>query len=219
MLLGELRGRVCAIARRMASEKLVVLTSGNVSAIDRRTRAVAITPSAVDYAGMDPQDIVVVDLEGKVLEGRWRPSSELPMHLYIYSRGPIWIGAVVHTHSVFAAALSTVVDEVPPILAETVIALGGAIPVAPYRRTGTSALGEVVADALQASRAVLLQNHGLVAAGEDPDRAYAAAVIAEEACRVYHIARALGVPRVIPQEEVEALKGLKYGPQPLAPAE
>lgn len=215
MLLGELREQVCAVAKRMASEGLVTLTSGNVSAIDRQAGAIAVTPSAVEYEGMVAEDVVVVDLEGRVLEGRWRPSTELPVHLYIYARGPGWVGAVVHTHSVFAAALSTVVEEVPPILAETVISLGGAIPVAPYRRTGTPELGEVVAETLKDRRAVLLQNHGLVAVAEDLSRAYACAVMAEEACHVFYIASSVGSPKVIPPEEVEELRRLKYRPHPV----
>lgn len=213
MLLGQLREQVCKVAQRMALERLVTLTSGNVSAIDRGTGAVAVTPSAVAYSGMDPMDVVVVDVNGQVLEGRWQPSTELPMHLYIYARGPAWIGAVVHTHSTYAAALSTVLDEVPAILAETVVALGGSLRAAPYRRTGTRELGEVVLQALEGRRAVLLQNHGLVAVGEDLERAYAAAVMAEEACHVYYIARTLGVPRALPPEEVQALRVLDYRPR------
>ncbi len=214
-MLEELRERVCNVARRMAADGMVKLSAGNVSAIDRETRCIAVTPSAVPYETMAPEDIVIVDMDGKVLEGLWHPSTELPMHLSLYRAISEGIGAVVHTHSVYAAALSTVVDEVPPILAETVISVGGSIRVAPYRRTGTQDLGEAVASALDGRRAVLLQNHGLVAVGEEVEKAYGVSVLAEEACQVYYIARTLGMPKVLPPEEVEFLRSLKYGARPL----
>lgn len=117
MILENERAAVCEYARRLTADGLVVGTSGNVSA--RSGDLVAVTPTGVDYAALTPADIPVVDLDGKLADGALKPTSELPMHLAVYTRATdpesAPVNAVVHTHSVHATAVSTLVTEVPPI--------------------------------------------------------------------------------------------------------
>jgi L-ribulose-5-phosphate 4-epimerase len=136
---------------------------------------------------------VIIDLEGRVVEGRLEPSSEAPMHLAIYGRFSD-ARAVVHTHSVHAIALGAVGMEIPVVCLE-VVPLGGTVPVAPYVCPGSPQVGEVACEALGAHpglKALLLRNHGLVAMGEDLEQAFRNAYNCETAAEIYHLALQTG---------------------------
>ena len=183
-------------ARRLAREGLVIGTSGNLSARDGD--AVAITPTGAVLADLDPASVTVIDLEGRVVDGDLAPTSELDLHLGVYRRYDA--GAVVHTHSPAATALSCVVDEVP-CLHYAMLALGGDVRVAPYATFGTPQLAANVLDALEGHTAALMANHGALTLGVDVAAAVEATLLLEWACDVYTRARAAGTPRILNEEE------------------
>jgi L-fuculose-phosphate aldolase len=200
MQLPDERRTLVEYARRLRSDGLVIGTAGNISA--RSGLLVAITPSGVDYDEMTPESACVVDLDGGLVEGDLDPSTELPLHLAIQRMGAG--GAVVHTHSPYATALSLVVDEIPPIhylLAE----LGGPVRTAPYAAPGSEELAVSVRRALEDRSAALLQNHGAVTTAETIERAYARSVLLESLARTFFLARLVGEPRLLPPGELERL--------------
>ncbi len=195
---------------------LVRGTAGNVSARDPATGHIAITPSAVPYDAIRPQDIVVVDRRGTILAGRYPPSTELPMHIVLYDHRP-WARGIVHTHSVYATTFACLGQEIPP--AHYLIAfVGPRIPIAPYAPHGTPEIGRRAVEAMGESRAVLLQNHGVVAVGRSVAEAQILADIVEYTAEVCYKARAIGVPVLIPDDELERLRArfATYGRGPSA---
>ncbi|MFG2503695.1 class II aldolase/adducin family protein [Streptomyces sp. NPDC048441] len=156
-----------AAARRTVRDGLVVGTSGNLSV--RVGGTILVTPSGVPYDRLTPEDAVGVDIDGRRLFGDLSPTSELPMHLAIYRTTSA--GAVVHTHAVHATAVSTVVQELPPIH-YMAAALGGPARVAPYAPYGSDELAENMLRSLRGRTGCLLQNHGTVTYGGTLDQAY-----------------------------------------------
>jgi L-fuculose-phosphate aldolase len=194
------REELAAASRRLAAEGLVVGTAGNLSA--RRDDRVAITPTGAALASLEPEQVSVVDLEGQVVDGELEPTSELGLHLGVYSRYDA--GAVVHTHAPMATALSCVVDELPCVH-YSMLLLGGSVPVAPYATFGTPELAEAVLASLEGHTAALMANHGAIAYGPGVDAAMEASLLLEWACTVYWRASALGKPRVLDEEEQGAV--------------
>jgi L-fuculose-phosphate aldolase len=204
------RAAVAAAARRLAGERLVLGTSGNVSL--RAGDAVAVSPTGARLAELEAGEVAVVDLDGRQLEGRLAPTSELGLHLGIHSeRGD---GAVVHTHSPFATALSCVLDELPAIHYE-MLRFGGAVRVAPYATFGSAELAANVHAALEGRTAALMANHGSVVAAASVESAVELSLLLEWACEVHWRASALGTPRTLGDGElravVEQVAALGYG--------
>ena len=218
MILAEERVAVCEYAQRMAADGLVVGTSGNVSV--RTGEYVAVTPTGVDYTTMRPVDVVVVARDGSIVDGRLRPTSELPMHLAVYRDAVdpdgLPVAAVVHTHSVHATAVSTLVSSVPAIH-YLLATIGETVRVAPYATYGTPELASSMLAALEGRRGCLLANHGTLTYGDGLEAAYHRAQQLEWVCQVWLLARSAGAPRLLPDAEigrvVEKLRG--YG-QPQA---
>jgi L-ribulose-5-phosphate 4-epimerase len=185
---------------------LIRLSSGNIS-LRLPDGNVAITPSAVLYADMRPEDIVIIDLNGKTIEGSHKPSSEKSLHLALYHSRPD-IHAVVHTHSVYSIAFSSVVMELPLICLE-LISVGGPVPVAEYCCPGTEKVGKVGAKFFTARpqlKGLLLKNHGLVAVGMNLQEAYQNAYNVETGAEIYHLALQTGkTPNALSDKEVQEL--------------
>jgi L-fuculose-phosphate aldolase len=204
------REAVAAAARRLAAEGLVLGTAGNVSA--RAGELVAVTPTGAVLAELDPEAVVVVDLDGQTVHGDYAPTSEIALHLGAYRRYEA--GAVVHAHSPVGTALACVLDELP-LVHYQMLALGGAIRVAPYATFGTTELAEVTLDALEGRAAALMANHGMIALGSDLDGAVEHALLLEWASDLYWRAAALGRPRTLDQRQaqdfVDALTARGYG--------
>ncbi len=177
---------VIATARRTADEGLVVGTSGNVSV--RVGDLVLVTPSGVPYERLRPEDAIAVDLEGRQVLGELAPTSELPLHLAVYRSTDAL--AVVHTHAVHATAVSTLVEELPPIHYMTA-ALGGVVRVAPYALYGSDELAENMLVALRDRTGCLLQNHGTVTYGTTLAQAYDRTAQLEWMCRLWLTASSL----------------------------
>jgi L-fuculose-phosphate aldolase len=196
----NVRREVAAASRRLALERLVVGTAGNVSA--RRGDRVAVTPSGADLGSLEPEQVTVVDLDGRIVAGELEPTSELELHLGVYRRYEA--GAVIHTHAPMATALSCVLDELPCIHYQMLL-LGGPVRVAPYATFGTPELAESVLDALDGRTAALMANHGAIAYGADLDGAIELSLLLEWACAVYWRATALGTPRVLDEQQQKAV--------------
>ncbi len=200
--------------RELLGRGLVKGTGGNLSVIGSSRSQVALTPSAIPYDRMQASDMVVCDLEGQVVEGRWKPSSEINIHLALYTRRPD-VGAVVHAHSVYATTLACLRLDLPPV--HYLIGHAGArVPLAPYATVGTPALAQTVADSIGDANAVLLANHGLVAVGPNLESAFNTADAIEFVARMYYQALVIGEPRLLSQEEMaEVLEKFEtYGQQP-----
>jgi L-fuculose-phosphate aldolase len=208
--LAELRTEVVDVLRRLEAARLVTGTSGNVSARDAQTGLIAISPTSMPYDRIRPEDVSVVDPEGELLEGA-APSVELPMHLAIQSGRPE-VAAIVHTHSPYATAVGLVLDEIPILLAEQGAAVGGPIPVVPYGPTGERAMGEAVLGAGDAWAAIV-RNHGPVCLGRSLGEALRCAFAVEEAAQVYAVARQLGEPALLPEDELARLNRLRLRPR------
>jgi L-fuculose-phosphate aldolase len=193
------RERVAAAGRRLAKAGLVVATAGNIS--EREGENVAITPTGAILEELTPEQITVVDLEGRHLDGELAPTSEIQLHLGVYRRYDA--GAVVHTHSPLATALSCLLDELPVVHYHLLMA-GGPIRVAPYRTYGTPELAEVTLEALQDRGAALMANHGAITHGHDLATAVELSLILEWACGVYWNASAIGTPRTLDSSQQAA---------------
>lgn len=185
MLVESLRREVVAVGKRVLAAGLVRGTAGNFSARDPETGLVVISPSGMPYDEMQPEDAVVMDLSGQIVEGERAPSSESPMHLMLYRERPD-TGAVVHTHSHYSTVVSCIRDELPPLLTEFAVKLGGPVPVTRYAPTATEDIALSVVEAMPPDgQAVLLRNHGLLARGRDFEHALAIAEVIEDTAEVY----------------------------------
>lgn len=199
MTIAEARALLVEYGHRLIRDRLTVGTAGNLSLLV--DDVLAITPSGVPYERVAAADIVLVDADGTVREGK--PSSELPLHRAIYAGTDA--GAVVHTHSPYATALATVFeDELPPIHYTTAI-LGGPVPVVPYSTYGTQELADACRKALRDRSAALLQSHGVVAYGDTLESAYERAQLVEWLAEVYTHACAVGTPRLFDAAELETV--------------
>lgn len=200
-MLDSLRAEIYRLHLELTRHNLVVWTMGNVSGRDPDTGLVVIKPSGIRYEALTPENMVVVDPQGKTVEGEYRPSSDTLAHLYIYRHRPEIMG-VVHTHSTFATAFAALGREIPVYLTAICDEFGGPIPCGGYGKVGGEEIGREVIRAIGSSPAVLLKNHGLFAIGKTPEAAVKAAVMAEDSARTVFYALQLGTPEEIPPEEV-----------------
>jgi L-fuculose-phosphate aldolase len=184
------REAVLATAQRMLAEGLVEGTSGNISG-RLPDGLVCLTPSSVPYDTMTLDDLVVVDLDGAVLSGTRAPTTEKDLHLSTLRRYPE-LGAVIHTHAVYATMFALAHEPIPAVIEEVVVYLGGDVPCCDYKGTGTAELGEEVAARLADRGAALLANHGLVTCGPTPERALHNAALTERTAKIVWGARAMG---------------------------
>lgn len=213
MILEETRKKVIEIALRAQKEKLIALTFGNFSIRDRETGYVCITPSGMNYDILTPEDIVVVDENAKIIDGKRKPSIETPMHCIVYRKRKDVFG-IAHTHSTFATAWACCEEDIPCVVAEVGCVVGGPIKCSPYRPIGTLELGEAVVAYLGNTDAVLLGKHGALAVGPDIDTAFTNAVIVEEGAKVAYYAKGIGMLYPIPEEQCKELRTTtieKYG--------
>jgi L-fuculose-phosphate aldolase len=184
------REAVLAAAQKMLEDGLVEGTSGNISG-RLEGDLVCCTPSSVAYDTMTLEDLVVVDLDGNVVEGHRSPTTEKDLHLSALRRYPE-LGAVIHTHAVYATMFALAHEPIPAVIEEVVVYLGGDVPCCEYKGTGTKDLGDEVADHLADRGAALLANHGLVTCGPSPEKALANAALAERTAKIVWGARAMG---------------------------
>jgi L-ribulose-5-phosphate 4-epimerase len=162
---------------------------------------IAITPTNMMYDTMRPEDISIVDLDGKLVDAPRKPSSETPMHTAIFRHLPE-VGAICHTHSAYAMAYASLGKDIPVVCLELYVC-GAPIPVAPWAAPGTTDAGDVTVEIFLKRpelKICLLRNHGLVAIGKDLENAYELAFDAEVGMQTYHQASQVGQPIAIKEE-------------------
>lgn len=201
MLLEELRYEVCRLHAELTRNNLVAWTSGNVSGRDQTSDLVVIKPSGIQYRDLTPENMVVINLEGNVVEGNYKPSSDTFAHVYVYRHRPD-VHGVVHTHSTFATAWAAVGKPIPPVLTAVCDEFGGPIPVGNYAQIGGDEIGQEIIRSIGSSPAILMKNHGVFTIGKTPEAAVKAAVMVEDVARTIYYALALGTPQEIPEEEI-----------------
>jgi len=205
----DARREVLEACRRMLEEGLVIGSSGNASKRIGDTDTVAITPSNVKYTDMAPEDILIINFDGDVLEGERNPSIEHRMHIAVYQARSD-VGAMIHTHSIHASALAVLGIPLPPIIDEFVVYLGGQVEVAKYGLPGSDELARNAVEALGSRNAVLLANHGALCCGPTMDAALHNALLLERAARIYLLAAGAGrgEPKPIPGEALSTQQEL-----------
>ena len=201
-----LKVEVAALHAELPRNGLVVWTAGNVSARVPGADLLVIKPSGVSYDDLSPEAMVVTDFDARLVEGSRSPSSDTAAHAYVYRHMPE-VGGVVHTHSDYAAAWAARREPIPCVLTMIADEFGGDIPVGPFALIGDDSIGRGIVETLRGSRsrAVLMANHGPFTIGSDARDAVKAAVMVEDVARTVHLARQLGEPVPIPQDDIDRL--------------
>ncbi len=206
MLLPELRETVCQLHAELPRNHLVAWTSGNLSARDPDTNLVVIKPSGIKFDDLTPENMVVVDIDGKLIEGDYSPSSDTASHCYIYRHVPE-VNGVVHTHSRYATAFAVLGKGIPCVTTAMGDEFGGEIPCGGFRLIGGEEIGQIVVETLTGHRSpsCLLQNHGVFALGKNAENAIKAAIMTEDNAAIVWTAMQIGTPIPIPQGEIDKL--------------
>lgn len=178
MLMEEARRDIVEYGKKMSSAGLAKGTAGNISVYDPETGYMAISPSGIGYFETEPKDIVIMTLDGKIVEGNRNPSSEYDLHATMYKERKD-ARAVVHTHSKYCTALACMRKPLKSVHYVLASAGGSQVNCAEYATFGTEQLAENVKNALNRNKAVLLANHGLVTSGVNIKRAFSLAVSCE----------------------------------------
>ncbi len=205
-MLERLKEEVCALHAELPKNNLVAWTSGNISGREPQSNLVVIKPSGVKFEELTPDKMVVVDLEGNVVEGNLRPSSDTASHCYLYRHLP-QVNGVTHTHSRYATAFAILGREIPCVTTAMGDEFGGPIPCGGFALIGGEAIGERVVEVLRDSRspAALLQNHGVFTVGDTAEAAVKAAVMTEDNAAIVWTAMQIGDPLPIDPADVDRL--------------
>lgn len=202
--IADARKSIIEIGLKLLDKNLVAGSWGNISMkIDKDSYAV--TPSGRPYDLLMEDDIIIVNSDGTKLAGSGIPSSELLLHLAIYKKYPMF-NAIIHTHSIYASACAAMHRQIPPLLEDTAQISGGSIKVAKYALAGTKELAENAVEAMGASNAVLLANHGAVSCGKSLDEALIVAEIVEKSAHVYCITASVGESFPLPTSDIKLLR-------------
>lgn len=206
MLLPALREEVCRLHAELPKNNLVAWTSGNLSARDPQTNLVVIKPSGVTFPNLTPENMVVVDIDGKIVEGAYKASSDTASHCYIYRHRPDVFG-VVHTHSRYATAFAVVGRAIPCLTTAMGDEFGGPIPCGGFALIGGEEIGALVVETLKDAKSpsCLLQSHGVFALGKNAESAIKAAVMTEDNAAIVWLASQLGTPLTISDEDIAKL--------------
>ena len=214
MFLEGLREIVWKCNLELPRNGLVKMTSGNVSGRDPETGLVVIKPSGVSFEELTPAHMVVVDLDGRVVEGNLKPSTDTETHLYVYQRRPEVFG-MVHTHSPYASSFAVLGQPIPACLTTSAM-LCGEIPLGGYAPIGGADIGQEIIDKIGCAKAILMQNHGVFTIGSSAQQATKMAVEVEEIAKITHLAMLRGQPILLTQSQVSYMVDLyqnEYGQQ------
>jgi L-fuculose-phosphate aldolase len=211
MLLEKERIDVVHYGNRMIECGLTTGSGGNVSIFNREKGLIALSPSSMHYRDIKPEDVVVLDLDGNVVEGTRRPSTELGMHLIVYRNRPD-VNGVVHTHSIYATAVACMGWDLEPV--HYMVAMAGpVVKCSRYATYGTQELAEYALEALGSCGACLLGNHGLLAAAPTVAHAFSTAEHLEYVARLTCITRGLGQPNILTDGQIHVVMD-KFGTNP-----
>jgi L-ribulose-5-phosphate 4-epimerase len=201
-----LRVEVARLHAELPRHALVVWTAGNVSARVPGADLLVIKPSGISYDEISASNMVVTDLEARLVDGDLVPSSDTAAHAYVY-RHLSHVHGIVHTHSTYATAWAVRGEAIPCVLTMIADEFGGEIPVGPFALIGDDSIGQGIVATLAGHRspAVLMRNHGVFTVGASPRAAVKAAVMCEDVARTVHIARQLGAPLPIRQPDIDSL--------------
>jgi L-ribulose-5-phosphate 4-epimerase len=206
MLLPALREEVCRLHAELPKNNLVAWTSGNLSARDPESNLVVIKPSGITFPNLTPENMVVVDIDGKIVEGDYKASSDTASHCYIYRHRPDVLG-VVHTHSRYATAFAVLGRGIPCLTTAMGDEFGGPIPCGGFALIGGEEIGAMVVETLKDSKSpsCLLQSHGVFALGKNAESAIKAAVMTEDNAAIVWLASQLGTPLTISEDDIAKL--------------
>ena len=193
--------QVVRYGKKLIDRRLTTGSGGNISVCNREKKLVAISPSGLDYYETTPEDIVILDIDGNIVEGKHRPSSEAGMHLAFY-KNRADVSGIVHTHSKFATAIACMGWELPAV--HYLIGMAGhRVKCTGYATYGSDELAKKAIETIGDSNAVLLANHGLIALGEDVDRAFSTAEHLEFVSELYYLTKTLGTPNILSDEDMD----------------
>ena len=206
MLLPELRRIVCDLHAELPKNNLVAWTSGNISARDPKSGLVVIKPSGIKFDDLTPENMVVVNINGEIVESDYKASSDTASHCYIYRHMP-HVHGIVHTHSRYATAFATLARDIPCVTTAMGDEFGGSIPCGGFALIGGEEIGQVVVETLKGSRSpsCLLQSHGVFATGKNAESAVKAAVMTEDNAAIVWTALQIGTPLTITQADIDKL--------------
>lgn len=203
MLMERERNLIVEYGKKLISSGLTTGTGGNLSIFNRNKQLIAISPSGMDYFKTSAQDIVILNLDGEIVDGDRKPSSEFAMHKIFYENRKD-ICAMVHTHSIFAATIASMGWDLPPV--HYLLALAGPdVKCAPYATYGTKDLAENAFNFMEGRKAVLLANHGLLVGRDDLEAAFELAQHVEYCCELYYRTKSLGQPVILDDEEMQVM--------------
>jgi len=212
-MLENLKKEVYQAHLKLWENKLVMWTSGNISGRDPKTDHVVIKPSGVSYDKLSPDHLVVVDLNGDIIEGNLKPSVDMATHLYVYKHMPE-VMSVIHTHSTYASAFAAIGKPIPVCLTAMADFFGGDIPVGELVLIGEEEIGKEIVSKISNSKAIIMKNHGPFTIGKNVNEALKAAIFLEEAAKVLIMAKIMAEPHPIPGSIVKILHknyNEKYG--------
>lgn len=203
MKLEKERIEIVEYGRKLVDSKLTKGTGGNLSIFNRREQLMAISPSGIDYYQTKPEDVVVLNLKGEIIEGTRKPSSEVDLHRIFYQRRDD-IDAMIHTHTMYATTLACLRWDLPAV--HYVIAMAGKnVRCADYATFGSQELAENAFQAMEDRRAVLLANHGLLTGAENLARAFSITDEIEYVAELYYRTKAIGEPIILDDEEMKLM--------------
>jgi L-fuculose-phosphate aldolase len=203
MILKEEKKEIIRFGKKLIDSRLTTGTGGNLSIFNRKEGLIAISPSGMDYLEMKLEDIVLINIEGEIIEGCRKPSSELDFHTMLYLKRDD-INAIVHTHSVYATTLACLNWEIPPVH-YLVGFSGNKVPLAPYATFGTRELSDNISKTIENYNAILLANHGLITIGVDLQSAFYAAEQIELVAQIYYQSRCIGEPVILSDREMDKI--------------
>jgi L-ribulose-5-phosphate 4-epimerase len=205
-MLEKLKEELVQLHLELPKNNLVAWTSGNVSARDPETNMVVIKPSGIKFPDLTAESMVVVDIDGNLVEGDYKASSDTASHCYIYRRMPDVLG-IVHTHSRYATAFAVVGRSIPCHTTAMGDEFGGEIPCGGFALIGGEEIGQRVVETLEGSRSpsCLLVNHGVFAVGPSAEKAVKAAIMTEDNAAIMFHAYQLGEPLPISEENIDSL--------------
>jgi len=203
-MLENLKKEVYQAHLKLWENRLVMWTSGNISGRDPKTDYVVIKPSGVSYDKLSPDHLVVVDLNGNIIEGNLKPSVDMATHLYVYRNMPDVV-SVIHTHSTYASAFAAIGKPIPVCLTAIADFFGCDIPIGGLVLIGEEEIGREIVNKIGNSKAIIMKNHGPFTIGNSVSEALKAAIYLEESAKTLIMAKILGEPQSIPKSIVNKL--------------